>query len=207
MNRSQLIIRAYLRDMPGMSEAKQRARAEADGATIFYSADRRDSWVRALRPGHTAWVWRLSWLAVAHGNDVRPMADYARIVSELSIRIGEGARVIVGDGKVSSDDRDAWFQAVIDGAHQVRSGRMITKREARRRGKLGGQVRHERSAASLLLTTHAHRLDMVRGYWHSQQWPTREARAEAINAELEAEGLARLGSWQTIRRALQQLDE
>ena len=40
--------------------------------------------------------------------------------------VGLGARVIVGDGRVSSDDRDAWFQAVVDGAHQVRSGRMIT---------------------------------------------------------------------------------
>lgn len=207
MNRSQLIIRAYLRDMPGMSEAKQRARAEADGATIFYSGSERAAWVRSLRPGHTGWVWRLSWLAVAHGNDVRPIADYASVVSDLSIRVGEGARVIVGDGKVSSDDRAAWFCAVIDGAHQVRSGRMITRREAKRRGKLGGQVRHERSAASLLLTTHSHRLDMVRGYWKSSEWPTREARADAINAELEAEGLARLGSWQTIARALRQLDE
>ncbi len=31
--------------------------------------------------------------------------------------------------------------------------------------------------------------------------------AEDINAELEAAGLARLGSWQTIARALKQLDD
>ena len=207
MSHGRQIIRAYLRDMPGMSEAKQRARAEADGATIFYGGQDRATWVRSLRPGHTGWVWRLSWLAISHGTNVRPIADYARIISELSIRIGEGARVIVGDGSVSSDDRSAWFQAVIAGANQVRSGRMITRREAKRRGKMGGQVRHERSAASLLLTTHASQLAMVRGYWRSQAWPTREARADAINADLETMGLARLGSWQTIRRALKQLDE
>jgi hypothetical protein len=34
----------------------------------------------------------------------------------------------------------------------------------------------------------------------------RAARAEAINLELEAAGLPRLGSWQTIWRALRQLE-
>lgn len=32
-------------------------------------------------------------------------------------------------------------------------------------------------------------------------------RADAINVELEAAGLSRLGSWQTIWRALKELEE
>lgn len=208
MKRSPLLIRAYLRDMPGMSEAKQRERATEAGATVFYGTDEREAWLRALRPGHAAWVWRLSWLAATRTKGgILPIADYVRTISDISIRIGAGAVVIVGDGDVSSEDRAAWRRAVVDGAMQVRSGRLMTKREAKRRGKLGGQIRHERSAANLLRTTHKHKLGLVRAYWRSQEWSTREARAEAINEALEAEGLARLGSWQTIARALGQLDE
>lgn len=189
-----------------MSEAKQRAAATADGASVFYSYAEREAWMRSLRPGQAGWCWRLSWLAASSGGDLLPIADYARVIAELSRRIGEGTMIIVGDGAIDSEDRNAWLQAVADGALQVRSGRRITSREAAKRGAAGAKINKERAALNLLRTTHKHKLGMVRAYWRSDEYPNREARAEAINAELEAAGLPKLGSWQTIWRALKQID-
>ena len=190
-----------------MSEAKQLAAAEAAGATVFYAETEREAWLRSLRPGQAGWCWRLSWLAVKRGGLVLPIADYARVIADLSVRIGEGATVTLGDGNVSSDDRKAWMREVAAGALQVRSGRVLTSREASRRGQRGARINQERAAVNLLRTTHKHKLGMVRIYWNSSEYPNREARAEAINLELEAAGLPRLGSWQTIWRALKTLDE
>lgn len=206
MNRSKLTIRAFLRAMPGMSEAKQHAIAAEAGATVFYGEAERAAWLRALRPGQAGWVWRLSWLAVARRGGKLPSADYARTVAVLSRRVGEGALVILGDEGIDSDDREGWEQAVEDGALQVRSGRYITSREASRRGAIGAKINQERAAVNLLRTTHKAKLPMVRAYWRSREFPNREARAEAINAELEAAGLPKLGSWQTIWRALKALE-
>ena len=98
------------------------------------------------------------------------------------------------------------MREVAAGALQVRSGRVLSSREASRRGEIGARINQERAAVNLLRTTHAAKLGMVRAYWRSNEYPNREARAEAINLELEAAGLPRLGSWQTIWRALRQLE-
>ena len=136
-----------------------------------------------------------------------PIADYAHLVANLSVRIGEGARITLGDGNVCSDDRKAWLREVAAGALQVRSGRVLTSREGSRRGKIGAHANKQKAAINLLRTTHAHKIGMVRTYWNSTEYPNREARAEAINLELEAAGLSRLGAWQTIWRALKELDD
>lgn len=194
--------------MPGMDEEAQRKAALADGASVFYDAGQIAAWVRALRPGQGGWVWRLSWLAPHVTKDgPLPIVEYARIISEISIRVGEGAVIYQGDKQVSSDDRKAWLKAVAAGAAQVRAGRRVTIDEYRIRGAAGARINQERAAANLLRTTHKHRLSMVRGMWNDPKLPNRAARADAINAQLVAEGLARLGSWQTIWRALKELEQ
>lgn len=206
MNRA-TTIRAFLRPMPGMDEAAQRRTAKEAGATVFYTEDERDGWLRSLRPGQVGWCWRLSWLAVsATPGGILPIADYAGVISDLSRRIGAGAEIVIGDGNISSEDAAAWRQAVVKGALQVRSGRRITPDEMARRGQRGARISQERAAVNLLRTTHKHKLGMVRTYWNSTEYPNREARAEAINLVLEAEGLPKLGSWQTIWRALKALE-
>jgi len=206
MNRTST-IRALLVDMPGMTEAAQREAATAIGEPVFYSTGEQSAWMRALRPGQSGWVWRLSWLAPwASKNGPLPIIEYARIISDISIRIGEGAVIYQGDKQVCSDDRKAWRQAVAVGAAQVRSGRRVTVDEYRARGEVGRSIMIERAALNLLRTTHKSRLGMIRGMWNDPSLPNRAARADAINAQLEAEGLARLGSWQTIWRALKGLD-
>lgn len=206
MNRT-TTIRAILLPMPGMDEAAQRKAAKAAGATVLYAADERAGWLRSLRPGQVGWVWRLSWLAVpATPGGILPIADYAGVISDLSRRIGEGAEIVIGDGNISSEDAAAWRQAVVKGALQVRSGRRITPDEMARRGQRGARISQERAAVNLLRTTHKHKLYLVRAFWASTEYPNRKARAEAINAELEAAGLPKLGSWQTIWRALKALN-
>ena len=201
-------IRALIVIMPGMDEKAQREAAKAVGEPVFYSGADRAAWVRALRPGQSGWVWRLSWLApnVTKAGPL-PIVEYARIISDISIRIGEGAVIYQGDKAVCSDDRKAWLQAVSVGAAQVRAGRRVTVDEYRERGAVGARINQDRAAANLLRTTHKSRLGMIRGMWNDPSLPNREARADAINAQLEAEGLARLGSWQTIWRALKELSE
>ena len=194
--------------MPGMNEDAQREAAKASGATVFYDAHQQAAWMRALRPGQGGWVWRLSWLPPYETKDgPRPIAEYARIISELSIRIGEGAVIFQGDKAVSSDNRAAWLKAVYEGANQVRSGHRTSADEYRRRGEGGRNAMIERAAVNLLRTTHKPRLGMIRGMWNDVTLPNRAARADAINAQLEAEGFARLGSWQTIWRALKALEK
>ncbi len=193
--------------MPGMDEEAQRKAALADGASVFYDAGQIAAWVRALRPGQGGWVWRLSWLAPHVTKDgPLPIVEYARIISEISIRIGEGAVIYQGDKQVSSADRKAWLKAVAAGAAQVRAGRRVTIDEYRIRGAAGARINQERAAVNLLRTTHKARLGMIRGMWNDPELPNRAARADAINAQLQAEGLAKLGSWQTIWRALKELE-
>ena len=194
--------------MPGMDAKAQRKAAELNGSTVVYDAHEQAAWIRALRPGQCGWVWRLSWLAPWESKDgPRPIAEYARIVADLSLRIGEGAVVIQGDKGISSEDRQGWLAAVYDGANQVRTGRRITADEYRERGEGGRNAMIERAAVNLLRTTHKSRLSMIRGMWNDPQLPNRAARADAINAQLESEVFARLGSWQTIWRALKALDK
>ncbi len=190
-----------------MDEEAQRKAALADGASVFYDAGQIAAWVRALRPGQGGWVWRLSWLAPHVTKDgPLPIVEYARIISEISIRIGEGAVIYQGDKQVSSADRKAWLKAVAAGAAQVRAGRRVTIDEYRIRGAAGARINQERAAVNLLRTTHKARLGMIRGMWNDPELPNRAARADAINAQLQAEGLAKLGSWQTIWRALKELE-
>lgn len=201
-------IRAIVRPMPSMSEEEQIAEAKKLGAVVSYAYDQRADWIRALGAGQVGWVWRLSWLAIrrTQSGKVLPIGDYARLVSDLSIRIGAGATVIQGDGNISSDNRQAWQKAVVAGAMQVRSGRVMTSSEGARRGEIGARINKERAAVNLLQTTHKARLGMIRGMWNDPELPNRAARADAINAQLVAEGLAKLGSWQTIWRALKELE-
>ena len=84
-------------------------------------------------------------------------------------------------------------------------GRAMTSSEASRRGKLSGVLTTENSVATLLRTTHASELRMIVALWKSRAYPTREARAEAINEMLAAKGLRRLGAQITIWRALKEL--
>ena len=206
MIHTQPSIRAIIAPLPGMPEGKQRTAAGRHGHVVPYSIDQREAWLRALGPGQVGWCWRLSWLAVPAGGAVLPIADYATVIADLSRRIGEGARVILGDDGIDSDDRSAWLRAVSDGALQVRSGRKLTSREMARRGAKGTRIMQERSTLQLLRTSHSHKLAVVRGLWRSTEYPNREARAEAINAEMRGAGLAELGSWQTIWRALKKLE-
>jgi len=199
-------IRALIVPMPGMTEAAQLKAVEAAGKVVAYSQSEQSAWMKALRPGQVGWVWRLSWLAPYETKaGPRPIAEYARIISDLSVRIGEGAIVIQGDQQVCSDDRKAWLKAVYDGANQVRSGLRTTPEEYARRGEGGRQWMVEHAALNKLRTTHKAKLPLVRRLWSSDG--TRKQRADAINVEMEAAGLSRLGSWQTIWRALKELEE
>lgn len=200
-------IRAIVRPMPSMSEADQIAEAKKAGAVVPYTYEQRADWIRSLGPGQTGWVWRLSWLPTKmQTGKILPIGDYARVISDIAIRIGAGATIIQGDGNISSDNRAAWQKAVVAGAMQVRSGRIMSSSEGARRGEIGARINKERAAVNLLRTTHRARLGMIRGMWADPSLPNRMARADAINAQLEAEGLPKLGSWQTIWRALKELE-
>lgn len=207
-------IRVFVRDVAGNSAAKQERRAESDGVPVVYQAHQRDAWLRSLQSGQLGWVWKLSLLAVPGGGDIRPAADFAGVIAEICRRIGHGARVIEGEsgansGIVGSNTENADWQRFLarieDAGGKIAAGRHMTTREARKRGAGGAAISTERSAANLLKTTHAGKLEMIIAYWQSSAYPTREARALAINAELEAAGLAPLGQWITIWRALRKI--
>lgn len=88
-----------------------------------------------------------------------------------------------------------------DGPYEPRNCRWATQKEQMRNTR-----QQDRSAVNLMRTTHKHVVDRIRVQMTSKEYPNREARAEAINLELEAAGLPRLGSWQTIWRALKELE-
>lgn len=184
----------------------QKRAAEEAGAVATYTAEQRDDWLRALGPGQTGWVWRLSLLATPRVGDKRPSADMAAICYEVGRRVERGARVIEGASGVSSDDKPAFAAALRAAGGKVASGRSLKKRRAVSMGKARGAWMTENSAAHMLRTTHAAHLKMIVALWKSTAYPTREARSDAINDMLSEANLRRLGSWQTIWRALTELE-
>ena len=183
----------------------QMRHAEEAGAVAIYTAEQRDDWLRALGPGQTGWVWRLSLLATPRVGDKRPSADMAAICYEVGRRVERGARVIEGASGVSSDDKPAFAAALRAAGGKVASGRSLKRRRAVRMGKARGTTLTENSVLNLLRTTHAAHLKMVVTIWKSSEYETREARADAINAMLREAGLRELGAQITIWRALKEL--
>ena len=179
--------------------------AEAAGAVAIYTADQRADWVRALGPGQTGWVWRLSLLAAPRVGDESPSGDFAALAYEIGKRIQAGATLIEGSSGITSDDKVQFAKAWRAAGKQVASGRSLVKRRAVRMGKARGALATENSVATLLRTTHATELQMIVAVWKSRAYQTREARAEAINSMLAAKGLRSLGAQITIWRALKEL--
>lgn len=198
--------RAYVRPMAEHPEHIQMRAAEAAGAVAIYTAEQRADWVRALGPGQVGWVWRLSLLAIPRGGDESPSADFAALAYELGRRVQAGATLIEGASGITSDDKARFSRAWRDAGRRVASGRSLVRRRAVRMGRARGALATANSVVTLLQTTHAAELPMIVALWKSSAYPTREARAEAINAMLAGKGLRSLGAQITIWRALKKLN-
>lgn len=187
-------------------EHLQLRRAEAAGAMAIYAADQRDAWVRSLGPGQAGWVWKLSLLAKPRVGDESPSADFAALAYEIGRRVQAGATLIEGASGVTSADKVRFARAWREAGQRVASGRSLKPRRARSMGKASGILTTENSVATLLRTTHAREVEWIVALWKSRAYPTREARAEAINAMLASKGLRSLGAYITIWRALKKIE-
>ena len=197
-------IRAFVRDVPGLSEDDQRALATAAGATVFYGPGELDGWLRALGPGQTGWVWSLTLLPEpAEAGSPRPSAMYAKATAFLMHKCGEGARFVEGRSGATSDDRDEMLLAIQKAAGSIARGRKLTTPEATAMGAKGLRVQQQLSAkARLRRPAYRAYLPSMLAIWHDTKGtPTREAAADAINDILLRNGLDRLGAWPTLRRA------
>ncbi len=194
-------IRAFVRDVPGLSAAKQEASAADFGNVIQYGAEQREQWVRALGPGQFGGVWRLSLLAVPSGGKNRPSSDFTHLAVELARRVANGARLIEIETGVTSDDWPAMQKAFRRAADQIARGRRLSSMDARKRGEIGAKIMSDRSAANVLkrpeVVPHA---AAVKAIWRSAEYPHRDAAAEAINAYMRERSLPPLGSAATMYR-------
>lgn len=199
-----MTLRAFVRDMPGNTAASQMARATKLGATVIYEADRslpdkRDAWLRSLRPNDTAVIDKLALLA-SHPpkQGVRPSADFAGALTRLLLA---GCRIVEASTGVTSDDKDALAAAVIAAADQIASGRRLTPRRAREIGRAGVEAAIERSPVrrwtSPEMSAQRKRYGAI---WRDSQYTNDDDAAEAVNAALREDGKPELGSPSTMRR-------
>lgn len=194
-------IRAFVRELPGLSAAKQEAAAAEAGNPVFYPFEQREAWLRSLGTGQTGWVWRLSLLAAKAGGEFRPSTDFTMLVAELTRRIQLGARLIEGETKVSSDDWPAMMKALCRAADQVSAGRRLSALQASKMGERGRAIMVANSAASVIKRPEiAAHLTAIKAIWRSAEYPHRDAAADAINSYLRERQLSPLGSAATLFR-------
>lgn len=127
-------IRAYLRQLKGLTVERQRAMCEAafPGTSItYYDAHEREAWLRALRADEIALVARLDVLPEPKrpGIKTRPMADFSAVLSEAQRR---AHTIMDAEARLSSIDK-GWRELVeYHGQRIARGHRELPKKRAAR---------------------------------------------------------------------------
>lgn len=165
------------------------------------SADSRDDWIKALRPGDVARVSRLSVLAVRPTKKgPRPSADFIACIVRLMQR---GVRIEEAESGITSDDKEAFAMAVEKAANDIAKGRRLEPHRARSMGTKARNMAIERSAETTLGKPKMRKwLKVIKGVWGNKiEYPTRAEAASAVNAIMRENDLPELGTAITIERA------
>lgn len=187
-------LRMLVIERPGFNVKTQRDALASVGRGVEYTD--LEGWLRSIRPGDRAALAWLHLLAPPPGKEVKPLAAFNRFYDRLM-----AARAVVieaGTGK-TSDGKD-WPDAVAKARDVIRSGRHMTRREAKRRGEKGRKARPlstaERWAAEPALMKRA----LV--VWRSREHTNDAAAWRAVNdmlADMDRLGM-QIGSKETARR-------
>lgn len=189
-------LRMLVIERPGFNVKTQRDALASVGRGVEYTD--LEGWLRSIRPGDRAALAWLHLLAPPPGKEMKPLAAFNRLYDRLM-----AARAVVieaGTGK-TSDGKD-WPDAVAKARDVIRSGRHMTRREAKRRGEKGRKARPlstaERWASEPALFRTA------QATWASRKYRNDAAAWSAVNELLEGLGRAgmQFGSKETARRVL-----
>jgi hypothetical protein len=189
-------VRTLVVERVGYTAAQQRAQIEAIAHGVEYSNI--DDWIASLRAGDRAIVGRLHLIAPPPGAEKTPLTVFNRRIDRVM-----AARVTLiqaADG-VSSEHGEKWLDAMHKARDVIRSGRHMTRREAKKRAEKAHITIKARSAPSRWAAA-PEMLRKYRAIWRSLEWSNDTAALHAINEMLHDDGQAgfMIGSWSTARR-------
>lgn len=190
-------LRMLIVERPGYLVQRQRDMLASLGHGVEYLDA--DAWARSLRPGDRAALCWLHLLAPAPGSSAKPLkaldAAIDRVMATRAILIeaATGAR---------SDDVEKWPAARAAARDLVRSGRHMTRREARKRGEKGRAARPQ--SAKQRWEAEPRLMKQAQALWKSRAYSNDRSAWVAVNGMLEAMDRAgmRFGSPETARRVL-----
>lgn len=142
--------RIFVRPLKSWSEADQEkiasAWCERHGvrSVVVYRASEhnRDAWLRALRPDEAAVLAGLHVLPELRSRTSRPSVDFGKTLAAAQVR----ARMVVDAlADCTSEQAKCWPDVVARAQGRVVSGRSLPRKEAVRRGKIGGAATSARS--------------------------------------------------------------
>lgn len=142
--------RCFVRPIRSWSEDDQeavcRAWCERQGVrnVQVYRASEHDraAWVRALRDTEAAVLPALHVLAELRPKVSSPSIDFGKTLAAVQIR----ARVVVdASADCTSAQARCWPEVVAKAQGRIQSGRSLPRKEAKRRGKMGGAITRARS--------------------------------------------------------------
>lgn len=187
-------LRMLVIERPGFNLAIQRDALARVGHGVEYADI--EGWLRSLRPGDTAALGWLHLLAPAPGKAAKPLAEFNRIYDRLM-----ASRAIVIEAATGArSDAKGWPEAVALNRDVIRSGRHMTRREARKRGAKGLKNRPLSAEDRWKAEPALFRKALV--VWRSREHRNDEAAWQAVNdmlSDMDRVGM-QLGSKETARR-------
>jgi len=187
-------MRVLVIERPGFNLQIQRDAIARIGAGVEYTEI--CPWLRSIRPSDLAVVAWLHLLAPEPGKAAKPLAEFNRIYDRLMAT----RAIIVEAATDTRSDGKYWPEAVARNRDVVRSGRHMTRREARKRGAKGLKNRPLSTAERWEAEPKLFKRALI--VWRSREHRNDEAAWKAVNdmlADMDRPGM-QIGSKETARR-------
>lgn len=187
-------LRILMVGRPGFNVQIQRDAIARVGRGVEYEDV--DGWLRSLRPGDRAALAWLHLLAPPPGEAAKPLVEFNRTYDRLM-----ASRAIVIEAATGArSDSPSWPDAVALARDIIRSGRHMTRREARKRGAKGLKNRPLSTAERWQAEPKLMKRALV--VWRSREHRNDEAAWKAVNdmlSDMDRPGM-QIGSKETARR-------
>jgi hypothetical protein len=187
-------MRVLVIERPGYNVQIQRDAIARIGQGVEYTDI--CGWLRSLRPNDLAVVSWLHLLAPAPGEAAKPLVEFNAVLDSLMAK----RAVVVEAATGTRSDAKGWPEAVARNRDVVRSGRHMTRREARKRGEKG--LKNRPLSAEKRWEAEPKLFKRALVVWRSREHKNDEAAWRAVNdmlADMDRPGM-QIGSKETARR-------
>lgn len=149
----------------------------------------REAWIRAIRETEAAVLPALHVLAELRPKVSSPSIDFGKTLAAILIR----ARVVVdASADCTSEQSKCWPEVVAKAQGRIQSGRALPRKEAKRRGKIGGAVTRARSVTGRWSAPEmADKLDIQASIWRDPKY-SKETNRNRLHPDLRELSLTTL---------------